>query len=334
MNLLLFLDFFFFADFFLLIVLDEIINQPLSQFCQCTSAVGNLQIQLIDVIQFHVLYRFQKVGILRHQMRVIALLLNVIRDIGFSPIQGIVFVSLPKPVSDFVLGLRALGDIQPIHARSGRICGSDDIHDITGLQFMVNGDHLTVHLGPYATDSYVRMNLKCKIQRRGLCRQFDNVTLWGEYEHLVIKQVHLQGFQKLHGVIGFLLPLQRLSQPRQLLFRGVPSRTAFSFFVFPMRRNTVFRDSMHLVGSNLNLERIPVFIQNSGMQGLVHIRLRHCNIVFKPSRNRCPFGVNQSQHGIAIFYCIYDDTNGNQVKNFIQLFMLKCHLLIDAVQML
>ena len=91
---------------------------------------------------------------------------------------------------------------------------------------------------------------------------------------------------------------------------------------------------MHLVGSNLNLKWIPVFIQYSGMQGLVHVRLRHCNIVFKPSRNRRPFGVNQSQHGIAVFYRIYDDTNGNQIKDFIQLLVLQCHLLVDAVQML
>ena len=146
------------------------------------------------------------------------------------------------------------------------------------------------------------MNLKGKIKRRGSCRKVHYISLRSKDEYLIVKEVHLQGLKEFCRIISFLLPFKRLSEPGQLLLIVIcTGLSGLSFFVFPVSCNTVFSDAVHLIGSDLYLKRISLIINNSGVKGLIQIWLWHCYIVFEPSWNRYPPGVNCAQNCIAVF---------------------------------
>ena len=121
-------------------------------------------------------------------MRVVALLADIGCDIILSLVQRVVLVRLPQEITNLVLCLRTLGDVEPIHARSGRVRRGNDVNDIAVPEHVVDGDHLAVDLRADATDTDIRMNLEGEIQWRRFGRELDDVTLRCEDEYLIIKE--------------------------------------------------------------------------------------------------------------------------------------------------
>jgi len=70
------------------------------------------------------------------------------------------------------------------------------------------------------------------------------------------------------------------------------------------------------------------------MQRLVHVRLRHGNVIFKPSRNGGIHLVDHAQRSITVFYRIDDDAHRKQIVYLIQCLVLVYHLFIYAEKML
>ena len=89
---------------------------------------------------------------------------------------------------------------------------------------------------------------------------------------------------------------------------------------------------MHLLSSDLNFKRSTVIAYQCCVYGLIHVRFRHCNIVFKSARDRLPQSMDNPQNRIAVFNRIYNYPYGSQVEDFIQSFSL-FHLFVDAVIM-
>ena len=101
-----------------------------------------------------------------------------------------------------------------------------------------------------------------------------------------------------------------------------------------MGRNTVFRSTVHVVGADLYLKWLPGRPHKRSMQGLIHVRLRHGDIVLKPSGNGLIHLMDYAQSRITISYRIHNDPNGKQVIDLIQRLSLIYHLLIDTEKML
>ena len=194
---------------------------------------------------------------------------------------------------------------------------------------MVDGNHLAVILCTYAFITDVRVDLKCEVQRCRTCRQFDHVPVWCKYEYLAGEQIHLQGFHEFLRIIGILLPFQSLTQPGQVHFFLVGSDP---LLVFPVSCNTVFCDLMHLICSDLDLERLAVVAHHSGMKRLIHVRFRHSDVVLEPPRDRSPHSVDKTQYCIAVLDTVNDDPHSHKVKDLIQRLMLVFHFFIDAVK--
>ena len=70
------------------------------------------------------------------------------------------------------------------------------------------------------------------------------------------------------------------------------------------------------------------------MQGLIHILLRHCNIIFKTTRNRLVHLMNNTKGRITVLHCIHNNTHRKQIIDLIQCLVLIDHLLVNAKEML
>ena len=70
------------------------------------------------------------------------------------------------------------------------------------------------------------------------------------------------------------------------------------------------------------------------MQRLIHIRLRHRDIIFKPARHRHIKLMHHTQNGIALVYRIYNYAHGEQIVYFVYGFILSIHFSEYAVNAL
>ena len=101
-----------------------------------------------------------------------------------------------------------------------------------------------------------------------------------------------------------------------------------------MGRDTVFGSAVHLEGPNLDLEGLAALADQRGMQGLVHIRLRHGDIILEPAGNGLVHLMDDAQRRIAVLDGVHDDAHREQVVDLVNALVLIHHLLVDAEQML
>ena len=90
---------------------------------------------------------------------------------------------------------------------------------------------------------------------------------------------------------------------------------------------------MHLFCTDLDLERLSGRSDQRCMQRLVHIRLRHSNIILETSRNRRIHLMDHTQRRITVFYRFYYDTHSKQIIDLVNRLILIHHLLIDTEEM-
>ena len=70
------------------------------------------------------------------------------------------------------------------------------------------------------------------------------------------------------------------------------------------------------------------------MQRLVHIRLRHGNVIFEPARDGGIHLMDHAERGITVFHRINDDAYREQIVHLIQRLVLVHHFLIYTEEML
>ena len=253
-------------------------------------------------------------------------------------LQDIIFLQFfLKPLVDLILSLCALYDLQPVTAGALRILGCYDLNTITVFDLIFNRNKFAIDPGTYHLVSYCTVHAVCKINRCRTIWECFYISLGSETVNTVRKKIQII-FQKAHElpVIGHVaLPLQNLAQPVQLLFLTL-SRflTIGSFLIFPMSCNTVFCGFMHFKCTDLDFERLSVRADQCCMQRLIHIGLRHCDIIFKSAGDRLIHLMDNTKSCITVLHSIYNDTYGKQVINLINGFILIDHLLIDAEEML
>ena len=90
---------------------------------------------------------------------------------------------------------------------------------------------------------------------------------------------------------------------------------------------------MHLKRTDLYLKRSSARSDQRRMQRLIHVRLRHRNIIFKTSRNRFVHLMYHTECRITVFDRIYDDTHCKKIIDLIERFVLVYHLFVNAEEM-
>ena len=97
-----------------------------------------------------------------------------------------------------------------------------------------------------------------------------------------------------------------------------------------MGGNAVLGLLMHLVGSNLNLERTSRRADDRRVERLVVIDLRHGDIVFKATRHGVPQRMHRTERGVAIAHRMGNNAQRHQVVDLGKLLALALHLLVDG----
>ena len=69
------------------------------------------------------------------------------------------------------------------------------------------------------------------------------------------------------------------------------------------------------------------------MQRLIHVLLRHRNIILEAAGNRLIHLMDDTKGCITVLHGIHNNTNRKQIINFIQCLVLIHHLLVDTEEM-
>ena len=101
-----------------------------------------------------------------------------------------------------------------------------------------------------------------------------------------------------------------------------------------MGRDTVFRGLVHFIGPDLYLKGLSPRIDQGRMQGLVHIRLRHGDIILEPPGNRLVHLMDNTKHRVTVPYRLYQNPNCKQIVDLLDRLVLVQHLLINTEEML
>ena len=214
----------------------------------------------------------------------------------------------------------------------------NNIHSVSVMEHIFNGHQLVIDLGSNHLISYSGVDGISKVNRGGARRKILHISRRGKAVHAFIEEgkVGLYHLHKFLGIGLILLPLQNFAEPlhfRHLILSGLTFRAAL-FLVLPVSGNTELRGSVHFKGTNLNLKGHSVPSDYRGMKRLVHIGLRHGDIVLKAPGNGGIELVNKAQHRITILYRIHDDTDGKQIIDLVYGLVLVYHLLVNGEKVL
>ena len=238
---------------------------------------------------------------------------------------------LLEPDANLLRGSRRLDEAQPVAARSMRSLRGEDLEDVTVLELVVERHHAAVGLGADAAMPNLGVDPVGKIDGRRARRQGQHVPFRGEDEHLVAKDVDLDGVYELLGVEHFLLPVHQLAQPGEALVHLAVVLAAL--FVGPVGRHAPLRRPVHLLGANLDLHRLAAVADHGGVQRLVPVRLRHRDVVLETAGNRLPERVDDTQGAVAILDGIGQHADRGEIVDILEL-LPHGELARDAVDVL
>src|SRR6266487_2716652 len=110
--------------------------------------------------------------------------------------------------------------------------------------------------------------------------------------------------------------------------RGEASRSAL--LQVPMAGYAIIRNTLHLMGANLDFRQLIIQAEDCRMQRLIAIQLGRSNKVFYPSIFRTPQRMDMPQSQIAIVNRVYQDTVGDEIMNLAELTTALLQFTIDA----
>ena len=91
---------------------------------------------------------------------------------------------------------------------------------------------------------------------------------------------------------------------------------------------------MHAPGPDLQLDRLAAGPDHGGVQRLVHVELRHRDVVLEPPGNGVPPGVDRAERGVAVADGVHQDADADQVVDVVEAHVAGDHLLVDGVVVL
>ena len=188
-----------------------------------------------------------------------------------------------------------------------------------------------------------------EVDRGGTLREGDDLAARGEDVDLGACQVETERVEELRGVLGLPLPVDELSQPGHLggflaalglvlacLRGGGEDRAAGDhvFLVLPVRGDAVLRALVHAPGADLQFHRLAARAYHRRVQRLVHVELRHRDVVLEPAGDRVPSRVDRAEGGVAVPDRVDQHSDAYQVVDVVELNVAGDHLLVDRVVVL
>ncbi len=184
-----------------------------------------------------------------------------------------------------------------------------------------------------------------EIDRRGLRRQGDDLALRSEHIHFGSAQILLERTKEFVGIRGLARPVGKLLNPLEVV--GLAQLLVFAalavrfvrraqraagltvLLVLPVGGDTEFGTAVHVPRTNLDLHRFAAGTHHRGVQALVHVELRHGDVILEASRNRAPPRVHGAQRRIAVLNSVDDDAHTDQIVDVGEIMAADDHLLVD-----
>src|SRR5690606_2289711 len=246
--------------------------------------------------------------------------------------DGLLALLLLDEGADAGLGPGRLDEGQPVLGGKGVRAG-EDLDRVAVLELVAQRHDLAVDLGPDASLADLGVNGVGEIDRRRTLGKVDDVAARREDEDLVGEEVHLHRLEELLRILEVLLPLHQLAQPGEFLLVILEVAGA-ALLVRPVRGDALLRHLVHLVGADLDLDAIADGADDRRVKRLVHVLLRHRDVVLEATRNGLPQGVDEAERLVAIRNRLGDDPEGDDVVDVFEIDALLTHLAPDRVKML
>ena len=100
-----------------------------------------------------------------------------------------------------------------------------------------------------------------------------------------------------------------------------------------MGGDTVFCRPVHFKSTDLNFKGLAVRTDQCGVERLIHVRLRHGDVVLETSGNGLIHFMYDPQRCVTVLHRIYNDPDCKQIVDLIQGLILINHLFIDTEEM-
>ncbi|MPM19014.1 hypothetical protein SDC9_65432 [bioreactor metagenome] len=241
--------------------------------------------------------------------------------------------ALPAEVlPDLGPGPRTGDELQPVPRRPRPLgLGGEDLHPIAGLQLRLQRHQPPVDPGPDAAVAHLGVHLVGEVDRRRALRQGQHVALRGVHDDLVHADREQQIVEELLGVLGLALPLVQRPDPVELVRVGA---VPLALLVLPVRRDAVVGPPVHVPGADLELHRGALGATYGRVQRLVHVVLRHRDVVLEPPRQGVPPRVQDAQRPVAVLDGVDDDPQRDEVVDVLERAAADDHLLVDRVVVL
>ena len=146
-----------------------------------------------------------------------------------------------------------------------------------------------------------------------------------------------QGVEEFARVGGLGLPVGEVREPGQVgvdLARAAGALAVDLLLVLPVRRDAELGPLVHLLGTDLDLDRPALGTDDRRVQRLVQVELRRRDVVLEATGHRRPPRVDLAQDRVAVAHRVDEDADAHQVVDLVELATAHDHLLVDRVVLL
>ncbi len=180
------------------------------------------------------------------------------------------------------------------------------------------------------------MNGIGEVDHVGLTRQRDQLALRREAEHLVVEQLELGVLEKLFRIGALGQDADGVAQPGKgvgLMLEPL-GRRAHAFLVERVRGDTEFRDLVHLLGADLQLDALVAGTDHGGVERTVVVLLRRRDVVLEAAGHHRPGGVHHAERAVAGFDILHHDAEAVDVGELFEADRFALHLGPDRKRLL
>ena len=271
-----------------------------------------------------------------------ALLAHELGDLVLAPLDRLLAALLGEPLPDLGARPRRPHEAEPVARRAGvGVLGREHLDDVAVVERGLQRHQPAVHPGADGVVADLGVDGVGEVDRGGTGGQRDHVAARREDVDLGAVDLEAQRLQELAGVVDLALPVEQLAHPGHVALGrhgvaalvGVAAR-ARVVLVLPVRRDAVLGAAVHREGADLHLDRLARRAHHRRVQRLVHVELRHRDVVLESPQHRVPAGVKDAEHRVAVAVLLDQDADADQVVDVVELAAADDHLLVDRVVVL